>query len=169
MALAVPPRRLPPSFTSVYRLLLRTSSAAVLHHKSATRYVRTLWKPTFREAATIILRLQNPTLRTTEKAKLERWLCLWESSMDRTLSLLSTSAQSRGLAHNLTRNLAFLNFGFRQYQERTRYGPTLPWNPQQQEYKPPREARPSQIQAEKFDSQCWGALEETCKDGRRKR
>ncbi len=80
MGFAVPPHRLPPSFTSVYRLLLRTSSAAVLDHKAATRYVRTLWKPTFREAATVILRLQNPTLATAEKAQLERWLCLWESS-----------------------------------------------------------------------------------------
>lgn len=80
MALAVPPRRLPPSFTSVYRLLLRASTAAVLNHKAATRYARTLWKPSFREAATITLRLQNPTLGATEKAKLERWLCLWQSS-----------------------------------------------------------------------------------------
>jgi hypothetical protein len=80
MGPAAPPHRLPPSFTSVYRLLLRTSSAAVLHHKTATRYVRTLWKPTFREAATIILRLHNPTLGAAEKEKLERWLCLWESS-----------------------------------------------------------------------------------------
>ena len=80
MGLAVPPHRLPPSFTSVYRLLLRASSAAVLHHKSATRYVRTLWKPTFREAATVTLRLQNPTLGAAEKAQLEKWLGLWELS-----------------------------------------------------------------------------------------
>ncbi len=83
--------------------------------------------------------------------------------VDRTLSLLSTSAQSRGLAHNLTRNLAFLNFGFRQYQESIRYGLTRSWDPQQQEYKPSRDARPSQINAEKFDDQCWGALEETAR------
>ncbi|KAI9441546.1 hypothetical protein H4582DRAFT_1809959 [Lactarius indigo] len=163
MGLATPRHRLPPSFTSLYRLLLRTSSVAVLHHKAATRYVRTLWKPTFREAGTVILRLQNPTLATAEKAQLEKWLCLWESSVDRTLSLLSTSAQSRGLAHKLTRNLAFLNFGFHQYQESVRFGSKLPWNPQQQEYKPARQARPSQIEVEKFDSQCWGALEETAR------
>ena len=71
---------LPPSFSSLYRVLLRTSSAAVLHHESATRYVRALWKPPFREAATIVHRLQNPTLGTAEKAQLERWLFLWESS-----------------------------------------------------------------------------------------
>jgi hypothetical protein len=71
---------LPPSFTSLYRVLLRTTSAAVLNHKAATRYVRTLWKPPFREAAAIVHRLQNPTLGTAEKAQLERWLFLWESS-----------------------------------------------------------------------------------------
>jgi len=163
MGLAVPPHKLPPSFTSLYRLVLRTSSAAVLHHKVATRYVRTLWKPPFREAATIVHRLQNPTLGTAEKAQLERWLSLWESSMDNTLSLLSTSAQSRGLAHKLTRNLAFLNFYFRRYQEQTLHNATRPWDPQQKQYQPVREVRPAQIKAEKFDSQCWGALEETAR------
>ncbi|KAI0302295.1 hypothetical protein B0F90DRAFT_199015 [Multifurca ochricompacta] len=83
--------------------------------------------------------------------------------MDRTLSLLTTSAQSRGLAHRLTRNLSFLHFGFHQYQDNTRYGATRPWDPHQKEYKPAREARPSQIKIDKFDSQCWGALEETAR------
>jgi hypothetical protein len=81
--------------------------------------------------------------------------------VDNTLTLLSTSAQSRGLAHKLTRNLAFLNFGFRQYHANILYSTTRPWDPQQQEYKPPRKVRPAQIKAEKFDRQCWGALEET--------
>ncbi|KAH9175046.1 hypothetical protein EDB89DRAFT_434570 [Lactarius sanguifluus] len=161
MGLATARHRLPPSCTSLYRLLLRTSSAAVLHHKAASRNVRTLWKPTFYEAGTVILRLQVPTLVTAEKAQLERWLRLWESSVDRTLSLLSTSAQSRGLAHKLTRNLAFLNFGFRRYQENIRNSSIRPWEPHRQAYKP-RDARSSQtIKAEKFDRQCWGALEET--------
>lgn len=80
MVVAVPPHKLPPSFTSLYRLLLRTSSAAVLHHKAATRYVKTLWKPSFREAATIVRKLQDPKFGTAEKAQLEKWLCLWESS-----------------------------------------------------------------------------------------
>lgn len=71
---------LPPSFTSLYRLLLRTTSAAVLHHKAANRYVRILWKPSFREAATVIHKLQSPTLSTAERAPLERWLSLWESN-----------------------------------------------------------------------------------------
>ena len=84
--------------------------------------------------------------------------------VDRTLSLLITSAQSRGLAHKLTRNLSFLHFCFQRYQERTRYfSATGSWDPHQQEYKPVRPARSSQIQAERFHGQCWGALEETAR------
>ncbi|KAH9976098.1 hypothetical protein BGW80DRAFT_1436146 [Lactifluus volemus] len=128
----LPAQGLPPSFTSLYRLFLRASSAAVLHHRAATRYIRPLWKPTFP---------QNPSLASSEKAQLEKWLCLWEQNVGRTLSLLSVSAQSRGLAHKLTRNLSFLNFGFQKYQERTHHGPPQYWDPHQQEYKP---ARPPQ-------------------------
>ncbi|KAI0001023.1 hypothetical protein BJV77DRAFT_937435, partial [Russula vinacea] len=154
---------LPSSFTSLYRLFLRASSTAVLHHRAATRHARTLWKPTFREAAVVIHRLQSPTLEISEKEKLEKWRCLWERSVDRTLSLLITSAQSRGLAHRLTRNLSFLHFGFQNYQGHTRYGSARPWDPHQQEYKPARRARSAQIKAEKFDGQSWGALEETAR------
>jgi len=67
MSATIPARKLPPSFTSLYRLFLRTSSAAVLHHEAATRYVRTLWKPTFREAALVVHKLQSPTLGASEK------------------------------------------------------------------------------------------------------
>jgi hypothetical protein len=173
---------LPPSFTSLYRLLLRTTSAAVLNHKAATRYVRTLWKPLSAKLLRLSTDFRIPTLGTAEKAQLERWLCLvgieqcvpkkfahrvdpQTCLVDNTLSLLSTSAQSRGLAHKLTRNLAFLNFGFLRYHANHHYNATRPWDPhwQQQQYKPAREARPSQIKAEKFDSQCWGALEETAR------
>lgn len=93
------------------------------------------------------------------RARVDPQICL----VDNTLSLLSTSAQSRGLAHKLTRNLAFLSYGFRRYHLNICYRTSQPWNPQQQEYNPPREIRPSQKNAEKFDSQCWGALEETAR------
>jgi len=160
-ATTIPARKLPPSFTSLYRLFLRTSSAAVLHHRAATRHVRTLWKPTFREAALVVHKLQSPTLGTSEKEQLEKWHSRWELSLDQTLSLLITSAQSRGLAHKLTRNLSFLHFGFQKYQESTRYSIKQAWNPQQQGYKPVRQAHSSQTMAERFDGQSWGALEET--------
>ena len=77
--------------------------------------------------------------------------------------MLATSAQSRGLTHKLTRNLSILHFGFQKYQARIRYGSMQTWNPSQQDYKPARQTRPSQIYAEKFDGQSWGALEETAR------
>ncbi len=81
--------KLPPSFTSLYRLFLRVSSASVLHHRAATRYVRTLWKPTFREAAVVIHELQSPTLGISEKEKLERWRSLWELSSESHVDILA--------------------------------------------------------------------------------
>lgn len=171
---------IPPSFTSLYRLFLRTSSAAVLHHRVATRYIRTLWKPTFREAAVVIHKLQSPTLGTLEREELAKWHSRWELSsecrvdtllqsstlilvVDQTLSLLVTSAQSRGLAHKLTRNLSILHFGFQNYQKSSRYHATHFWDPQQREYQPARQAQPCQTMAKIFDGQSWGALEETAR------
>ena len=81
--------RLPPSFTSSYRLFLRASSASVLHHRAATRYVRTLWKPTFREAAVVIHKLQSPTLGIREKEQLEKWRCIWERSGEFEVDILA--------------------------------------------------------------------------------
>ncbi|KAI9508391.1 hypothetical protein F5148DRAFT_1197020 [Russula earlei] len=161
MSATIPTNKLPPSFTSLYRLFLRASSVSVLHHRAATRRVRTLWKPTFRDAAVVIHNLQSPTLETAEKERLEKWHRLWELCVDRTLSLLITSAQSRGLPHRLTRNLSLLHLGFQRYQESSHYGETQPWDPHQQVYKPARKARSSQLDAAHFDSQSWGALEET--------
>ena len=81
--------RLPPSFTSSYRLFLRASSASVLHHRVATHYVRTLWKLTFREAAVVIHKLQSPTLGNPERERLERWRCLWELSSESNVDVLA--------------------------------------------------------------------------------
>jgi hypothetical protein len=76
----IPVPKLPSSFTTLYRLFLRASSASVLHHRAATGYVRTLWKPTFREAAVVTLKLQSQTLETPEREKLEKWRSRWELS-----------------------------------------------------------------------------------------
>jgi hypothetical protein len=91
MGPTIPVHGLPRSITSLYRLFLRTSSAAVLHHRAATRYIRPLWRPTFREAAIVNRRLQVPTLGSSEKAQLERWLCLWELSRECYVYTLSQS------------------------------------------------------------------------------
>ncbi|KAJ3749179.1 hypothetical protein DFH05DRAFT_1390683 [Lentinula detonsa] len=100
---------LPSSFTSLYRLFLRTSSASVLHQSLAVRNIRALWRPIFSDAAHVIEKLQaKPCER--EQELLRNWLRNWETQMDRTLSLLYASATSRGLPHKLTRNLSQLYY-----------------------------------------------------------
>ncbi|KAJ3775331.1 hypothetical protein FB446DRAFT_638021 [Lentinula raphanica] len=100
---------LPPSFTSLYRLFLRTSSASVLHQPRAVQNIRSLWRPIFADAASVIKKLQA-SLSEGERESLQNWLRIWETRMDRTLSLFYTSATSRGLPHQLTRNLSQLYF-----------------------------------------------------------
>ncbi|PCH35723.1 hypothetical protein WOLCODRAFT_140046 [Wolfiporia cocos MD-104 SS10] len=96
--------RLPPSFTSLYRLFLRTSAVSVLGHRPAFRQLRILWRPCFESAAQVLHRVQR-TSGDQERERLQRWYNVWEARMDNTLSLLSVSARSRGLAHRATRNL----------------------------------------------------------------
>jgi hypothetical protein len=86
--------RLPPSFTSSYRLFFRASSASVLHHRVATHYVRTLWKPTFREAAVVIHKLQSPTLGISQKEQLEKWHYLWELCSEFKVDILAPVVKS---------------------------------------------------------------------------
>ncbi|KAJ3809093.1 hypothetical protein F5876DRAFT_44626 [Lentinula aff. lateritia] len=98
---------LPPYFTSLYRLFLPTSSASVLHQSSAVRNIRSLWRPVSVDAARVINNLQtNPS--DLKQKSLQTWLKDWETQMDRTLSLLYASATSRGLPHQLSRNLSQL-------------------------------------------------------------
>lgn len=74
--------RLPASFTSVYRLFLRTCSASVLQHQGAKRNLRHLWRPTFVAAAKIIRELQvGPQDSTSRNAK-EEWLKIWEGQSE---------------------------------------------------------------------------------------
>ncbi|SJL04784.1 uncharacterized protein ARMOST_08154 [Armillaria ostoyae] len=101
--------RLPASFTSLYRLFLRTSSASVLHHTLASRNLRHLWRSTFHDAAKVIHHLQRePPLPPAVKEELESWLSIWNDRVDNTLALLHNSSHTRGLSHQLTRNLALL-------------------------------------------------------------
>ncbi|KAJ7286924.1 hypothetical protein C8J57DRAFT_1215219 [Mycena rebaudengoi] len=100
--------RLPPTFTSIYRLFLRTSSASVLHHGSSTSNLRKLWRPAFEDAARVIGELQNSSLTTARRGELEFWLQAWNLRIDNTLAILYTSGKSKGLSHRLTRNLALL-------------------------------------------------------------
>ncbi|KAF9036943.1 hypothetical protein BDZ89DRAFT_451056 [Hymenopellis radicata] len=93
---------LPATFTSLYRLALRTSSAAVLHTSYAVKPLRRIWRTPFENAARVIHKLEkNPSPEI--KADLQVWLTTWERRG--TLALLYNSSQSRGLPHDVTRNL----------------------------------------------------------------
>ncbi|KAF8661484.1 hypothetical protein AX16_001321 [Volvariella volvacea WC 439] len=176
--------QLPQSFRSLYRLHLRTISAAVLHHRSARNNLRTLWRGKFDEAAGVYSRLvalsgsenQNEGPSTTrvererEREKCEKWLTEWNKRMDNTLSLLYTSSQSRGLPHKLTRNLHLLKFytnadaKMRQRQVRRQWNPHLP--PDSSQYKPQPLSRKEQNKIERtkrwmeFDDRVWKDVEE---------
>lgn len=88
-AATIPANKLPSSFTSLYRLFIRASSASVLHHRAATRNLRKLWKPTFREAAVVIHKLQSPTLEISERERLEEWRSVWELSSEFQIDILA--------------------------------------------------------------------------------
>ncbi|KAI0060592.1 hypothetical protein BV25DRAFT_1807237 [Artomyces pyxidatus] len=160
------PIRLPATFKSLYRLVLRASSASVLHHHAGTRYLRPLWRPVFREAAVVVCKLQNKAMNSLDRQRHEKWLESWDRNMDRTLTFLSTSARSRGLPHRLTRNLSFLNYGFRAWQSERLYKTTSPWDPNPQnskagmQLKASRRHNKSDVASEQFDLKSWGALEE---------
>lgn len=60
------------SFNSAYRLTLRALSASVRHHPSATRNLRSLYRPTFREAATVLQRY-NENRSVEDRTWLREW------------------------------------------------------------------------------------------------
>ncbi|KAK7052851.1 hypothetical protein VNI00_004170 [Paramarasmius palmivorus] len=113
--------RLPPTFTSLYRLFLRTTSASVLHHTSATRNLRQLWKPVFSNAAQNIKKLEQDPSRQ----EIQQWLDKWEKRMNNTLKFLYNSATSRGLPHQVVRNLSLMVLA--EYQHASAKLPV--WNP----------------------------------------
>lgn len=103
----MPDTRSAPALTSLYRLCLRASSAAVLHHSSATRHLRRRLRTSFDAAAAVSHRLES-SKDVEEQTRLKEWLGLWNKRMDGTFALLYNSATSRGLPHKLTRNLTLL-------------------------------------------------------------
>ena len=136
--------RLSPQLASTYRLFLRATSAAVLHHPTATRNVRKLYRPIFNEAAQVEVQLKTTQDPQTSKL-LDQWLVNWNKrgnnlldhtlpritrlfffAVDNTLELLHNSATTRGLSHRLTRNIGFLTNAY--LQSRTRRGQV--WDPQ---------------------------------------
>lgn len=72
---------LPPEFKSLYRLFLRTVSAAVLHHPQATRNLRRLWRPIFEVGAYVTKQHKKPVAKQSivpQRPFLGKWLKQWE-------------------------------------------------------------------------------------------
>ncbi|KZT72434.1 hypothetical protein DAEQUDRAFT_743803 [Daedalea quercina L-15889] len=123
--------RLPAEFTSLYRLFLRAIGASVMNKAYPTKRLRRIWRPSFDSAARVIHRLQGTSLDANERLTLQQWYSAWEARTDKTLTLLSISARSRGLAHRLTCNLGRLASS---YDDTIMHGhpddaDNLPWKP----------------------------------------
>ena len=71
--------RLPASFTSLYRLFLRTASAAVLHHRPARVNLISRWRPIFDAAAKVTKELEHSPQGNSSTWRQERidWLAQW--------------------------------------------------------------------------------------------
>ncbi|KAF9646197.1 hypothetical protein BDM02DRAFT_3100298 [Thelephora ganbajun] len=144
-------RQLPPGLRSLYRLVLRTSSASVLHVRPATPRLRAMWRPTFDVAVRMTREVQHSPLTDDEAraaAQAREWLNRWEKQMDNTLSLLYNSAISRGLAHKLTRNLHALSHRRKDWLHSAYERPGAPWKPTGE----PVHARPKKHQADRHES-----------------
>ncbi|KAG8220449.1 hypothetical protein J3R82DRAFT_3143, partial [Butyriboletus roseoflavus] len=63
--------RLPPSFTSLYRLFIRASSASVLHQNASRKQLRQLFRPVFDAAAQVVGDLQSNQLSRSERIRRE--------------------------------------------------------------------------------------------------
>ncbi|KAF9267470.1 hypothetical protein L218DRAFT_855372 [Marasmius fiardii PR-910] len=156
-----------PTFTSLYRLLLRTVSASVLHHKLATRNLRQLWRPVFDDAAHAMRELEkaNDTGNLSKSRQLQEWLDSWEKRMDGTLSLLYNSATSRGLPHQVMRNLSYIVFGehqrLRHQNSRLHaWNPRLPHNAREYQVKKSTGKSGAKQEQSVFNDSAWRSLGE---------
>ena len=73
------PSTLPPSFTSLYRLFLRSTAVSVLSHSQATTTLRKLWRPAFAQAAVMMRLLESDGLSPARREALRHWLARWEA------------------------------------------------------------------------------------------
>ncbi|KAJ7672073.1 hypothetical protein B0H17DRAFT_184091 [Mycena rosella] len=149
--------RLPSSFTSLYRLFLRTSTAAVLHQPRAAKNIRKLWRPTFDDGACVTAQLQAASLSAVQRSDLEIWLKTWHARVDNTLAMLYTSSKTHGLSHRLTRNLGLL-VRAEQHRINRRRLPEWKANPPAN-YNPERDL---QLESKKQleEAHAWDAIEE---------
>lgn len=68
---------IPKEFSSLYRLVLRASSAAVLHHPASVINLRHIYRATFSDAAKVIHQLHQEKDTANQQA-LQRWLQGWD-------------------------------------------------------------------------------------------
>ncbi|KLO16206.1 hypothetical protein SCHPADRAFT_938107 [Schizopora paradoxa] len=139
---------LPPSFTSLYRLVLRASSATVLHTRPAKTYLRKALRPSFEAAATVIHLLEEQEVKretdgsSQTETEMRNWLEEFDERANNTLSLMLASTHSRGLPHQTIRNISLLNLGeknFYREKQRTWLGRHPPSDPS---YRVPTENDP---------------------------
>ncbi|KAG9028563.1 hypothetical protein FRB95_006344 [Tulasnella sp. JGI-2019a] len=118
------------SIKSVYRLVLRAASAAVLHHSTARDTLRKLYRPTFDEAFHNLKRHSDLSEKgAVEQRDIEQWMTSWNQQMDNTLSFLVRSATTRDTEHRVTRNLTQLvHFRSRRLRDAARARQKA-WNP----------------------------------------
>ena len=144
--------QLPSELRSLYRLVLKASSASVLHARPATPRLRVTWRPTFETAAQMAQKVQHsPSTDDGARAaaQAQEWLNKWEkrststnafmqsicsltrraATVDNTLSLLYSSAISHGLPHKLTRNAHALSKCRKDWLSSTYDRPAAPWKP----------------------------------------
>lgn len=164
---------LPPSFKALYRLILRATSASVLHKTSARKNVVKLWRPTFDNAAQFIRVLESRQSSSAVCQRHKALLDIWQRRMDNTLTFLLSSAQSRSLPHKVIRNANILSGTHRIWVRENYYRGIKQWNPQRPptacEYDPrsllPKDRRTMNLRAKtregkKVNELCWNALGE---------
>ncbi|KIO34031.1 hypothetical protein M407DRAFT_3750 [Tulasnella calospora MUT 4182] len=117
---------LPHHFKSLYRSILRASSAAVLHHSTARTTLRKLYRPLFGEAASKFK--VYPAASEQQRQEIEPWMRQWNDDMDQTLEFLVGSATNGGIPHKVTRNITQIAHYRSKHLSKDRK--PLPWNPQ---------------------------------------
>jgi hypothetical protein len=138
----------------------------------------------------VVTRLDDPSLPQDQQEGLRKWLEVWEHrsahllshfpnliglamnpvAVDNTLKLLYNSATSRGLPHNLTKNLSFLMYGHRKWWMDRFFTPSgSPWNP----HRPPdpipaispkaKQKDAKRHRWREMDDRAWNGIEDVVK------
>ena len=70
--------RLPSTFYHLYRLLFRSTAASVLAEPDATLTLRSLWRPVFTQAASVMRKFQSKRPSDRRRAAMTEWLQEWD-------------------------------------------------------------------------------------------